>query len=96
MLNAVKRQRPYPVSIALGDSDLDTVLDAAVAFEQQAATIAERDARIEALKGALKVSADAIDETLDKDFGFWSSAARGARRAVMWGARVIARATLER
>jgi hypothetical protein len=34
MLLAYQRQRPYPVSIALGQSDLDTVLDAAVELER--------------------------------------------------------------
>jgi GTP cyclohydrolase III len=40
MLEAVRRQRPYPVSIRLGESDLDAVLYAATALERATSAIA--------------------------------------------------------
>jgi hypothetical protein len=76
MLSAVKTQRPYPVKIALGDSDLDTVLDAAVALDRangRLEILQELVARFEGLLTGYR-------DQLPPDFGI--AAVRDARKAL--------------
>jgi hypothetical protein len=79
---------------ALGDA-CDKIHELAIAFEQQAATIAERDARIEALEKALEKALERAIEAMtcgSKDGACYCPNCDSS----FYGARDEARATLER